>query len=328
MTQWDKDSKGPFSRPYGEATEEQIFLPIYAEINDLLLRRQDNKEGKSFTKVQFFYLLCMRLFFGINRVIWKARYELDSMTANSKNHGCLDIVAKYGQGDGKKGHFYFGRSEQWDYFSLNQWSLVRHCLEEREDVYVFQDFEKMEESEIVVDLDSQLMAATEENFSELFGTEHRYLAVGHKLIRDLSSQEDLTYLLAYIFHSFYHFVWSGDSYRGEWVEQINSGLGFSVEEPLPLFWAGLWIPEEFCNKEYTYFEEPAWEGMMSLICENNEDLCDQQKPWKGNCNLYFMDIKAYRDKSFLETLFLTSGVDLLSRYLEVARSYWPDESAS
>ena len=85
-------------------------------------------------------------------------------------------------------------------------------------------------------------------------------------------------LMVEVFHSFYHFVWSGDSYRGEWVEQINSGLGFSVEEPLPLFWAGLWIPEEFCNKEYPYFEEPAWEGMMSLICENNEDMCDQQKP--------------------------------------------------
>ena len=71
---------------------------------------------------------------------------------------------------------------------------------------MFQDLEKMEESEVIIDLDSQLMVATEENFSEFFGPEHRYLAAGHKLLRDLSSQEDLTHLLAYIFHSFYHFV--------------------------------------------------------------------------------------------------------------------------
>lgn len=95
-------------------------MPIYSKINELILDLQDNKDGKYFTKVQFFYLLCMRLFFGINRVIWKARYHLDQLPAGSKNHGCLDIVAKYGQEDGEKGYFYFGRSEQWDYFSLNQ----------------------------------------------------------------------------------------------------------------------------------------------------------------------------------------------------------------
>lgn len=78
----------------------------------MVLGLQDNEDGKYFTKVQLFYILCMRLFFGINRIIWRARYRLDQLPSDSKNHGCLDIVAKYGQEDGKEGHFYFGRSEK------------------------------------------------------------------------------------------------------------------------------------------------------------------------------------------------------------------------
>ena len=328
MALWSNDNAGPFCEPWALEAEKKLFLPIYSEINELILDLEDNRDGKYFTKAQFFCILFMQLFFRMDYLISKARLDLDQLPSDSKNHGCLGIVAKYGQKDGEEGHFYFGRSEQWDYFCLNQWSLLRYCVEAKEEVHVFQDFKKMEEHVFTVDLDSHLMAATEANLVQFFGPQHKYLAVGHKLLRYLSSRDILMDLMIEVFRSFYHFVWSGDNHEGEWVEQINGGLGFSVEEPLPLFWAGLWVPEEFSKKEYPYFEEPAWQGMMSLICENNEDLLNQQKPWKGNCNLYFMDLRAHRDKSFLETLFLTSRLDLISSYLEVVRNYWPDESAS
>lgn len=166
----------------------------------------DNRDGKYFTKAQFFYILFMQLFFRMDYLILKARSALDQLPSDSKNHGCLDILAKYGQEVGEEGHFYFGRSEQWDYYSFNQWSLLRYCLEVKEEVHVFQDFEKMEEHVITVDLDSQLMAATEANLVQLFGPEHKYLAEGHRLLRYLCSQEDLMDLMVEVFHSFYHFV--------------------------------------------------------------------------------------------------------------------------
>lgn len=327
MTRWDEDRKGPFSAPWAEEAEKKLFLPIYNEINELILDLEDNRDGKYFTKAQFFCILYMQLFFRMDYLISKARSALDQLPVDSKNFGCLDIVAKYGQEDGEGGHFYFGRSEQWDYYSFNQWSLLRYCVELKEEVHVFQDFEKMEEHVITVDLDSQLMATSEVNLAILFEPKSKYLAVGHKLLRRLSSQDMLMDLMIEVFHGFYTFVWSGDNHEGEWVEQINKGLGFSVEEPLPLFWAGLWVPDEFSRKSYRYDLENSWRAMMSLIYENNEDMCDQQKPWKGNCNLYFMDLRAHRDKSFLETLFLTSGVDLPSRYMEVVKNYWSDENA-
>lgn len=181
-------------------------MPIYSEINELVLDLQDNRDGKYFTKAQFFFILFMQLLFRTEHLISKARSALDQLPEGSKNHGCLDILAKYGQEVGEEGHLYFGRSEQWDYYSFNQWSLLRYCVELKEEVHVFQDFEKMEEQVITVDLDSQLMATAEKNLAIVFGPEHRYLAVGHRLLRHLSSQEDLMDLMVEVFHSFYHFV--------------------------------------------------------------------------------------------------------------------------